>query len=282
MPRLEAVYFTPKQAVERLANQLDYPAFKYVSRELHSLAARIPESDDLVRTPIEELVYKHQNFTFYPGRQQVNVCGEEKKLSPTETQVLLLLASHVNLFVSREEIVKKVWNTTYVTDSSLKQQLHGLRNKLSCKGEPLRVIETRPHTGVRLIDPSKDTNIQEKEIEQKEKDERMHKTEWFTHFPEQRTILKNGSEITLTPIENNLLDLILRNHGRTITYRLIEENIETMDGLGLAQENVKHPLRSLRQKLGLKPNDKNFSEGFSIQTFPNLGIRFVTKKTTGN
>jgi len=95
---------------------------------------------------------------FQAGRWlvQPNACrilsgGEELRLRPKMTDLLVVLAEHAGEVLSKETILDSVWGTQYVSESSLTREVAELRRILGdSRGKP-QYIETIPKRGYRFI-----------------------------------------------------------------------------------------------------------------------------------
>ncbi|HEY8192680.1 MAG TPA: response regulator transcription factor [Gaiellaceae bacterium] len=80
-----------------------------------------------------------------PIRHQVKVEGEQKRLTPSEFKLLLLLAEEPERVYSRREIMQHLWDSSYVGDQrACDIHISNLRQKIEPDpAHPLRVLTVR-------------------------------------------------------------------------------------------------------------------------------------------
>ena len=89
-----------------------------------------------------------QGITIHPGRHEVQVGEKQIELTPTEFNILHLLAGRPGWVFTRYQIVDGVrGDDAIVTDRSVDVQIVGLRKKLGSKGY---LIETVRGVGYRF------------------------------------------------------------------------------------------------------------------------------------
>lgn len=74
-------------------------------------------------------------------------------LEPKVMQVLLQLATHPNQVLSKEELIRTVWNGTFVGDDVLTRSISEIRRVLKDDAHSPKFIQTIPKSGYRLIVP---------------------------------------------------------------------------------------------------------------------------------
>ncbi|WP_174634775.1 winged helix-turn-helix domain-containing protein [Yersinia thracica] len=85
------------------------------------------------------------DIVFTPRKRTLNKRGCITKIRNKESEVLSLLCSHYPEAISREEIEKKIWLGSYVTDNTLTQTISNLRHALDDKKHEL--VTTIPKKG---------------------------------------------------------------------------------------------------------------------------------------
>lgn len=75
-----------------------------------------------------------------PSSRVVLVRGEQVELTRREFDLLVALARHPNRVISRNDLLREAWPTTYVVEKTVDVHLAGLRKKL---GDSLRVTSLR-------------------------------------------------------------------------------------------------------------------------------------------
>jgi TolB-like protein/DNA-binding winged helix-turn-helix (wHTH) protein/tetratricopeptide (TPR) repeat protein len=88
-----------------------------------------------------------------PRLGSVQCNGRTERIEPKCMQVLVCLANHSGEVVSKEELIRKVWADTFVTDEVLTRAISELRRTLSDDAKRPRLIETIPKIGYRIIAP---------------------------------------------------------------------------------------------------------------------------------
>lgn len=74
---------------------------------------------------------------------------------------------------------------------------------------------------------------------------------------EQKQVTVDGDEVKLTPIEYNILLLLIRNPGRVFSIKQIYENIWNEEALA-AENTVAVHIRHIREKIEINPKDPRY------------------------
>jgi two-component system KDP operon response regulator KdpE len=78
--------------------------------------------------------------------------GEEIRLTPTEWGVVEVLVHHAGKLVSQRQLVREVWGSDYVSDSSyLRVHMANIRRKLEPEPPRPRYFTTEPGMGYRFV-----------------------------------------------------------------------------------------------------------------------------------
>ncbi|GAB4192591.1 MAG: hypothetical protein Tsb002_22460 [Wenzhouxiangellaceae bacterium] len=85
------------------------------------------------------------------GNRELSKPGQQRKLDPLTTAVLVHLAQHAGRTVSREELQSQVWGRKIVSNEAINRTIATLRRKLDDSAANPRYIETVPKLGYRLI-----------------------------------------------------------------------------------------------------------------------------------
>ncbi len=145
----------------------DYLTKPFVMRELIArVRANLRRSNAERREPLEEQAAASERteaidkrlLTFDGGRvvvdqpgRRVQVCGREVSLKNREFELLDYLARRPNVAVSREQLLRDVWQHTVVIDTrTVDVHVRGLRQKLEESPANPRLIETVRGHGYRL------------------------------------------------------------------------------------------------------------------------------------
>lgn len=77
--------------------------------------------------------------------------GEPVHVEPRALQILLLLVEHSGELVTKEELLEKVWQGAFVSDSALTRAMTRLRLALGDEAQHPKYIETAPTLGYRFV-----------------------------------------------------------------------------------------------------------------------------------
>jgi two-component system KDP operon response regulator KdpE len=87
---------------------------------------------------------------------------------------------------------------------------------------------------------------------------------------DKRNLTSDGHEVHLTPIEWELLKVLITNAGKTLTHRQLFEAVWSGRQFGDAQQYLRVHVANLRRKIEANPLDPRY-----ILTEPGVGYRFV-------
>lgn len=122
---------------------------------LLELSARVRALLRRARPVLEQAESVASSLTYgplkiYPSRHEATINGEQLPLTPSEFDFLSYLVRHADTAVSREEILKTLWQVNWQTDTRAADDLvKRLRRKLRAYGDVIR-IETVWGYGFRL------------------------------------------------------------------------------------------------------------------------------------
>lgn len=150
------IMLTAKGEEEDIVSGLEQGADDYISKpfspkvliaRLKAVLRRKGENDE---TPeVAETIIIHE-LKIDTGRHEVQVAGNEVKLTMTEFSILQLLVSRPGWVFSRQQIIDAVRGYDYmVTPRAIDVQIFGLRKKMGIVG---KYIETVRGIGYRFID----------------------------------------------------------------------------------------------------------------------------------
>lgn len=91
------------------------------------------------------------NWTVHPDRNELVSRSETRKLEPKTMALLVRLASAPGAVVTKEELLRDVWNDAHVVEHVLPKTMSALRKAL---GDEARCIETVPRRGYTLTIPA--------------------------------------------------------------------------------------------------------------------------------
>ena len=100
-----------------------------------------------------EEVLRFGPFTLHPGQRVLAEGASRIHLGSRAFDILLLLLERAGTFVSKNEIVARVWPTTIVIEGNLRVHVTALRKALSDGREGRRYIVTVPNRGYSFVAP---------------------------------------------------------------------------------------------------------------------------------
>ena len=86
-----------------------------------------------------------------PELDRIQRSGEKAHLEPKVMEVLVCLTQANGNVVSKEQLIRQVWQDTFVTDDVLKVSVWQLRKAFQDDSKHPKVIETIPKSGYRLL-----------------------------------------------------------------------------------------------------------------------------------
>ncbi|HEX8251651.1 MAG TPA: winged helix-turn-helix domain-containing protein [Thermoanaerobaculia bacterium] len=95
--------------------------------------------------------FQLHEWTVIPDRNELVSATETRKLEPKAMELLLRLAASPNVVVSKEELLRDVWNDAHVVEHVLPKTLSSLRKALGDDAQTARFIQTVPRRGYVLI-----------------------------------------------------------------------------------------------------------------------------------
>ncbi|WP_324717927.1 response regulator transcription factor [Carboxydochorda subterranea] len=87
-------------------------------------------------------------------RRMVTLGGREIRLTPTEYDILKLLARHAGKVLTHHQILREVWGAGYDDAHLVRVHVAQLRRKLEPDRMRPRFIRTEPGVGYRLVEPA--------------------------------------------------------------------------------------------------------------------------------
>lgn len=150
------IFTTSRQENNDLETGFSFSNVDYIRKPYRVIEVLIRVKNMLQKTPPpkqpgEKLPLQLGGYWFYPDQHTLNLEKNHRKLTRIESALLHLLCQHLNEYVSREEIIQKVWyeDDAKSKDPSLYNTISRLRSYLK---EDSRInIESRNALGVRMI-----------------------------------------------------------------------------------------------------------------------------------
>ena len=99
----------------------------------------------------EEPIYQIDELEVDLARRQVSVAGQDISLTPTEFDLLRVLAQHAGKVITHHQLLRMVWGDAYQTETHLlRVNMSNLRRKIEPDPARPRYILTEPGVGYRL------------------------------------------------------------------------------------------------------------------------------------
>jgi two-component system, OmpR family, KDP operon response regulator KdpE len=99
----------------------------------------------------DEPIYQVGDLIVDLARRQVSVAGNEVFLTPTEYDLLRILAQHAGKVITHHQLLRQVWGNAYETEIHLlRVNMSNLRKKIEPDTARPRYILTEPGVGYRL------------------------------------------------------------------------------------------------------------------------------------
>jgi len=137
-----------------IVSLLENGADDYVVKPFHTgiLLARLL-SVHRRRSPEAVEVFRTGRVRFDLGSRDLEVDGQQVKLTPTEYAVLAALARAAGKIVMRDRLLREVWGPETRDDGSLRVYVSSLRKKLERDPASPELILNEPGIGYRLCNP---------------------------------------------------------------------------------------------------------------------------------
>jgi DNA-binding winged helix-turn-helix (wHTH) protein/tetratricopeptide (TPR) repeat protein/TolB-like protein len=99
----------------------------------------------------EKQIYEFDGFRVDPVRRRLLKGGEQVSLTPKAFSILLILLENRGEVVEKEELIRRVWPDTYVTEANLTQNVSSLRKALGERANDHRYVVTVPGRGYSFV-----------------------------------------------------------------------------------------------------------------------------------
>lgn len=99
----------------------------------------------------EPVIYRFGTFELDLAKAELRMGGELLPVEPQVFAVLAFLVEHRERVVSRDELLEKVWDGRYVTDSALSSRVKSARKAVGDDGNQQQVIRTVHGRGYRFV-----------------------------------------------------------------------------------------------------------------------------------
>jgi DNA-binding winged helix-turn-helix (wHTH) protein len=101
----------------------------------------------------DKLVYRFGRFRLDPSERVLLLDNSAISLPPKAADTLLLLVENAGHVVTKEDLLKHVWQNAFVEEGSLTRTISILRKALEDDAEGREVIKTIPTRGYRFAAP---------------------------------------------------------------------------------------------------------------------------------
>ncbi len=103
--------------------------------------------------PSLPLPYQLGDWLVLPSLDRMEREGETVRLEPKWMDILNALAARPGEVISRTQLLREVWGSSFVAESALSRTVAELRRSLGDDAHQPRYIETIPRRGYRLLQP---------------------------------------------------------------------------------------------------------------------------------
>jgi DNA-binding winged helix-turn-helix (wHTH) protein/Tfp pilus assembly protein PilF len=98
-------------------------------------------------------IYRFAGLELDTSRFQVRRADEVLAVQPQVFDVLHYLVAHHDRIVSKDELLDKVWNRRFVSESTLSSRIKAVRQLIGDTGKEQRLLLTMRHRGFRYVGP---------------------------------------------------------------------------------------------------------------------------------
>src|SRR3982751_813532 len=99
----------------------------------------------------EKQVYEFDGFRVDPVRRRLLKGGEQVSLTPKAFSILVVLLENRGEVVEKEELIRRIWPDTFVTEANLTQNVSSLRKALGERANDHRYVVTVPGRGYSFV-----------------------------------------------------------------------------------------------------------------------------------
>ena len=103
----------------------------------------------------------------------------------------------------------------------------------------------------------------------KEESETIYETGGLRMNDDLKEVTVDGEPVKLTPIEYNILKLLMRNQGRVFSIGQIYESIWNEEAIG-ADNTVAVHIRHIREKIEINPNDPRYLKAIRLKSWKDI------------
>jgi len=103
------------------------------------------------------LRYLFEDFAFDTDRRELHRGTEMVSIAPQVFDLLDCLIRNRERVVSKDDLIRTVWNGRVVSDAALTTRLNAARSAIGDTGEKQRLIKTLPRKGFRFVGTVKES-----------------------------------------------------------------------------------------------------------------------------
>src|SRR4051812_42457601 len=96
-------------------------------------------------------IYEFDGFRVDPVRRRLLKGGEQVSLTPKAFSILVVLLENRGEVVEKEELIRRIWPDTFVTEANLTQNISSLRKALGERANDHRYVVTVPGRGYSFV-----------------------------------------------------------------------------------------------------------------------------------
>src|SRR5258708_33058791 len=100
---------------------------------------------------IGSLHYLFEEYSFDPGRRELRRGADVASVAPQVFDLIDYLIRNRERVVSKDDLIKAIWNGRSVSDAALTTRLNAARTAIGDSGEEQRFIKTLPRKGFRFV-----------------------------------------------------------------------------------------------------------------------------------
>src|SRR4051812_25858186 len=108
---------------------------------------------ELIRRKDGGLRYHFEDYVIDPERRELHRGVDAVSISPQSFDLLDYLIRNRERVISKDDLIKAIWNGRSVSDAALTTRLNAARTAIGDSGEEQRLIKTLPRKGFRFVAP---------------------------------------------------------------------------------------------------------------------------------
>ena len=97
------------------------------------------------------MIYRFEQFELDPGRFELRLGGQVQPAEPQVLALLILLVANPDRLVTRNELIERIWDGRFVSDSAVSSRIKSARRAIGDNGDRQRLIRTVHGKGFRFV-----------------------------------------------------------------------------------------------------------------------------------